>query len=86
MSSLSTHRLVLSAAFRLGMAEPAAAWIQRFPDDYVDFLDSTDVAVDAAGDVFVGGEIVAGTAPTSMMVSKLAGATAKNAPAAGACP
>ncbi len=57
------------------MAEPAAAWIQRFPDDDADFLHSTDLAVDAVGDVFVGGEIVSGAAPTSMMVSKLAGAT-----------
>lgn len=52
-------------AILLGMAQPAAAWIQRFPD----------VAVDAAGDVFVGGEIVTGATPNFMLVSKLAGTT-----------
>lgn len=75
MSHRPAQSLLLLTALLVRIVEPAAAWIQRFPDDHADFLDSTDVAVDAAGDVFVAGEIVVGTAPTSMMVSKLAGAT-----------
>lgn len=66
--------LLLLAGFLVAMAQPSFAWIQRFPDDGADFLYSNDVAIDASGDVFVGGAIVASGTTNRMMVAKLGGA------------
>lgn len=74
MLGVMQRGLLLLTGVLVAMAQPSFAWIQRFPDDGADFLYSNDVAIDASGDVFVGGAIVTSGTTNRMMVVKLGGA------------